>query len=175
MTFRPSALHVRIHAHVATTLASLALATGCADVTRFSSVGDHYEGAVVAGDFVRAALAPTTSLCLVLDANHLQDAPGTLTSNDGRFARTPLRPIPQIWHDPLSTLSFGEGRVQNLVYIVSPFADADALGDITAVLSLMQSGNVEVRLFRGAPAIDAGAGNLFGVFTLTRTAGQCSF
>jgi hypothetical protein len=158
-------------------LAPLALATGCTEVTRFSNSGDHYQGTVVSGEFVRANVNDGTSLCVVLDASHLQDTPGTLSSSDGRFQNTPLRPIPQIWHDPLSTLAFGEGRVQNLVYIASPIPDADALGDITAVVSLMQSGGLEVRLFRGAPAIDAGPGgnNLFGVFSLSREPGQCSF
>src|SRR3974390_2630780 len=84
---------------------------GCADVTRFSNSGDHYEGAIVAGDFVRAGFGAQVGVCVVLDANHLQDAPGTLTSSDGRFRNTPLRPIPQVWHDSLSTLSFGEGRL----------------------------------------------------------------
>jgi len=158
-------------------IAACAAALGCTDVTRFSNSGDHYQGSVVAGDFVRSGWDPSASLCLVLDANHLQDAPGTITSSDGRFQSTPLRPIPQIWHDPLSTLTFGEGRVENLVYIATPLVDADALGDVTAVVSLMQSNGVEVRLFRGAPAIDAGPGgnNLFGVFSLTRESGQCSF
>ena len=157
--------------------ASLPLALGCTDVTRFSNSGDHYQGNIVAGDFVRAGFDSFASLCLVLDASHLQDSPGTITSSDGRFENTPLRPIPQIWHDPLSTLTFGEGRVQNLVYIATPVVDADALGDIVAVVSLMQTGGVEVRLFRGAPIIDAGPGgnNLFGVFSLTRESGQCSF
>ena len=95
-------------------------------------------------------------MCLVLDASRLQDAPGTISSSDGRFRSTALRPIPQIWHDSLATLSFGEGRIQNLVYVVTPLVDADAFGDVVAVVSLMQTGSVEVRLFRGAPAIDAG-------------------
>ena len=153
------------------------LPLGCSNVTRFTNSGDHYEGNVIAGDFVRSGFDPSAQLCLVLDANHLQDAPGSITSSDGRFQTTPLRPIPQIWHDPLSTLTFGEGRVENLVYIATPLVDADALGDVVAVVSLMQSGGVEVRLFRGAPQIDAGPGgnNLFGVFSLTRAAGQCSF
>jgi hypothetical protein len=160
--------------------APLLLALGCHDVTRFSNSGDHYQGVVVPADFILSGFAATTGLCLVLDANHLQDAPGTLTSSDGRFNATPLRPIPQIWHDPLSTLTFGEGRVENLVYVATPEADADAMGEVTAVVSLMDAGSVEVRLFRGAPAIDAGgatppAANLFGVFPLTRTAGACSF
>jgi hypothetical protein len=180
---------LRFRRVVARPIASAALASnllvalGCADVTRFSSVGDHFEGSVVAGSFVLAGFQPKTSVCLVLDAGHLQHTPGTISSNDGRFVRTPLRPIPEIWEDPLSTLAFGEGRVQNLVYMVTPFIP-DGLGDVTVVLSLMQSGSVEVRLFRGAPPVgseadagtaDAGTSPLFGVFALTRTPGQCSF
>ena len=74
-------------------------------------------------------------------------------------------------------MTFGEGRVENLMYVATPLVDADALGDVVAVVSLMQSGGVEVRLFRGAPAIDAGPGgnNLFGVFSLNRATGPCSF
>jgi hypothetical protein len=170
MTFRAAAL-------LLSGASPLALTLGCADVSRFTNSGDHYSGAIVAGGDVLQGFDASAALCLVLDANHLQDAPGTLTSSDHRFWNAPLRPIPQIWHDPLSTLSFGEGRVQNFVYVVAPLADADAFGDIYAVLSLMQSGAVEVRLLRGAPVIDAGKGpdNLFGVFSLTRAAGPCSF
>jgi hypothetical protein len=156
-------------------------AMGCHDISRFSNSGDHYEGPVVAGDFLRAGFDASTSLCIVIDTNHLQDAPGTLTSSDGRFAGTALRPIPQIWHDPLSTLAFGEGRVQNFVYVATPDADADTGGDVFVVMSLMQSGGLEARILRGAPAVGAGepaaAGqaNLFGVFTLSRAGGPCSF
>src|SRR5208282_2340123 len=113
--------------------ASLPLALGCTDVTRFSNSGDHYQGPIVAGDFVRAGFESFASLCLVLDASRLQDTPGTITSSDGRFQNTPLRPIPQIWHDPLSTLTFGEGRVQSMIYVASPSLDADTGGDVFVV------------------------------------------
>jgi hypothetical protein len=154
---------------------------GCHDLSRFSNSGDHYEGPVVAGDFLRAGFGANTALCLVIDANHMQDGPGYVSSSDGRFDATPLRPIPQIWHDPLSTLAFGEGRVQNFIYVATPDADADTGGDVFVVMSLMQSGGVEARILRGAPAVDAGAPvsaaqpNLFGVFTLSRAGGPCSF
>ena len=159
----------------------LALASGaaaCHDVSHFSSnPDDHYEGPVVAGDFVLNGQDPRSRLCLRLDATRLQSAPGTITTSDGRFRDTPLRPIPQIWHDPLSTLNFGEGRVENLIYVATPMADADALGDVFVVLSLMQTSGVEVRILRSAPAIDGGAvaASLFAVFPLQRTEGLCSF
>ena len=158
---------------------------GCRDVRRFSSYGDHYEGRVVKGSFVRAGVTEDMKMCLVLDAEHLQDGPGTLSTSDGRFRATQLRPIPQIWHDPLSTLSFGDGRRQNLVYVATPLATSDAAPgdtqDVMVFLSLMSEGGVVVRLLRGAPQAEAGAPApaaappMFGVFPLDRAQGACSF
>lgn len=111
-------------------------------------------------------------MCLTLDTDHLQDAPGTVSTSDGRFKGTPLRPIPQIWHDPLSTISFGDGRTQNLVYAATP-SDGQ---DLMVVVSLMQSDNIEIRLVRGAPEADGGPGtSMFGVFNLAKQNGQCAF
>lgn len=163
-----------------------AASAGCRDVSKFSTTqGDRYEGVVVAGDFVRSGIATSTSMCVTLDADHLQDAPGTLSTSDGRFKAAPLRPIPQIWHDPLSTLQFGsDTRVENLVYAVTPLAgDASAAEaqDVLAVVSLVETRHIEVRLLRGAPQTDAGppppgvASTIFGVFHLSRQNGPCSF
>jgi hypothetical protein len=154
---------------------------GCRDVSRFSSKGDHFTGEVVKGSFVRSGVVEDAKICLTLDTDHLQDAPGAITTSDGRFRATPLRPIPQIWHDPLSTLSFGEGRVQNLIYVASPLSDGGDAQEVMVIVSLMQTDHVEVRLMRGAPQLDAGApssrgdGALFGVFNLDRQPGPCAF
>jgi hypothetical protein len=173
---------------VPTALSSLA---GCRDLSGFSSGGDHYDGYVVKGDYVRAGIAEDTRACLTIDADHLEDLPGRLSTSDGRFHTAALRPIPQIWHDSLSTLSFGEGRVKNLIYVVAataPFGDGNG-DDVLAVVSLMQSGDVELRLIRGAPGLsatdgaapvdggaDAGSGGpVFGIFGLGRQRGPCSF
>jgi hypothetical protein len=166
---------------------SLLACVGCRDLSGFSTGGDRFEGAVVQGDFVRAGVAPLTNMCLSLDADHLQDAPGAISTDDGRFHVAALRSIPQIWHDPLSTLSFGEGRLKNLIYAAAastPFADGMD-GNVLAIVSLMQSGHVEVRLLRGAPGLTAAAsdsgsqgapaGNVFAVFDLTRQSGPCSY
>jgi hypothetical protein len=74
--------------------------------------------------------------------------------------------------------------VKNLVYVItasSPF-DAGDGNDVFAVVSLMQSGHVEVRLLRGAPAavgdaaVPASAGEtLFAVFDLSHQPGPCSY
>jgi hypothetical protein len=160
-------------------LAALSVVGGCRDLSGFSTTdGDRYEGPVVSAGFVLAGIQPTTQLCLTLDTDRLQDAPGAISTNDGTLNQVALRPIPQIWHDPLSTLSFGEGRLKNLVYV----AKATSGDDVFVVISLMQSGDVEVRLLRGAPGLSAdGAasatpgGNLFAVFSLSRYRGPCSF
>jgi hypothetical protein len=149
-------------------------ASACRDLSRFStSSGDHFEGPVVRGSFVRAGIAEDAEVCISLDTDHLEDAPGTISSNDGRFKDTPLRPIPQIWHDPLSTFSFGQGRVKNLIYAVTPRADAGDEQDMFAVVSLLQNDGVEVRLLRSAPGGSANA--VFAVFQLTRQRGSCQF
>lgn len=160
-------------ASVASTLAlTLAPLAACRDVSRYASHGDSFEGAVVSGSFVRSGIAEGVRMCLVFDPDHLQDAPGTISTNDGRFASAPLRPIPQIWHDPLSTLTFGDGRVQNLIYAATP--SDGGVEDVLVVLSLMKSGGIEVRLVRGAPKADAAVAAetatppVFGIFNLER-------
>lgn len=175
---------VRIIAGAAVVLVSMLAVAGCRDASRFSTRGDRFQGSVVKGSFVRSGIGEDTQLCLTLDTDRLQDAPGTLTTSDGRFQAVPLRPIPQIWHDPLSTLNFGDGRVQNLVYAVSPRSGDAGVAeteDVLAVISLMQTDHIEVRLIRGAPQTDAGppppgsARALFGVFNLDRQLGPCAF
>jgi hypothetical protein len=155
----------------------------CQDLSGFTTGGDSYEGAVVQGGFVRAGVAETTRACVTLDADHFQDAPGAISTSDGLFHLVNLRPIPQIWHDPLSTLTFGEGRLKNLLYVATssmPFADGKS-DDVFAVISLMHSGQVEVRLLRGAPGLasdgtaSAEPTNLFAIFTLSRQKGPCSY
>jgi len=160
-----------------------AAATGCHDLSSFSSGAGSYAGPVVQAQFVLAGMDPSTTLCMTLDTDHLQDGPGNLSTSDGRFGTVPLRPIPQIWQDPLSTFTFGEGRLKNLMYVATastPFSDGNG-NDVFAVVSLMQSGGIEVRLIRGAPglSLDGGSestgGNLFAVFDLTRQSGPCSY
>ena len=173
-----------VRAFVIAAFGACSVLCGCRDVSRFSSHGDHFQGGVVKGSFVRSGIGELTEMCLTLDTDHLQDAPGVISTSDGRFHDAALRPIPQLWHDPLSLLTFGDGRVQNLVYAASPLAGDAGLEetqDAFVIVSLMQGGHIEVRLLRGAPQTDAGApppGNasaLFGVFHIERKPGPCAF
>jgi hypothetical protein len=161
-------------------LLAVAALAGCTDLSSYSTTSTkQYAGCVVGADFVLAGVSPTTELCMTLDANNLQTTPGTVSSTDGRFLATPLRPIPQIWSDPLSTFNFGEGRTKNLLYMASPSADAGGGGDITVIVSLMQGGNVELRLLRGAPPVGPGdaaapaSGNIFAVVPMKLVKDGC--
>jgi hypothetical protein len=156
---------------------------GCKDVGSFTTApGESYCGEIVESSFVTRGFAGGVRMRLTFDADHLEDAPGVLSTDDKMLVNAPMRPIPELFHDPLSTLQFGEGRDKNLVYMVDP-SDPTMGPTILSVLSLMHSGDVEVRLIRGAPAacsVDSPAAGdgapLFGLFApLHREVGQCSF
>ena len=174
-------MNVRALAFVAA-LPSLAFSSGCHDLSGFTTGGgNHYEGCVVPADFVRVGIDATTSMCLTFDADHLQDVPGAITTSDGRFSAAPIRSIPQVWHDALSTFSFGEGHQKDLLYAATastPYADGNG-NEVFVVVSLLQSGDVEVRLLRAVPEafLDAGTasanGDVFALFDLTRKPGAC--
>lgn len=161
-----------------------ALLLGCADNARWSTEpGESWCGSVTAASFVRAGMPEGTRLRLELDAERLQSAPGRLwtTAFDSgeRLSAADLRVIPQMLHDPLSTLNFGEGRVKNALAVVDvPSVDpARQATQLMVVVSLLQSGDVEVRLIRGASPGTATSTNieqLFGVFHLGREKGDCN-
>lgn len=164
-------------------LAALLLAGGCKDIDRFTTEPDEsYCGKIVSVSIVRLGFSSSVCMRMTFDARHVSDAPGALWTDDGVFHATPLRPIPQVLHDPLLTLNFGEGREKNLLFAVEPegaLRGASAM----AVVSLLHSGSAELRLLRGAETSatlppDAGPTGegppLFGVFTpLEKKKGQC--
>lgn len=160
-------------------LALVSVTGGCEDVSRFSTEpGESFCGQIVPGPFVREGFGPGVRLRLHLDTDHLQDLPGDLSTDDGLFAEASLRPLPPLAHDSLSTFKFGEGRVRNLMYGAHPSDGATAF----VVISLLENGDVEVRILRGAPPTagetePSGLNEsvLFGVFPLVRQRGTCGF
>lgn len=155
----------------------LSLLASCKDVSSYSTQpGENYCGGIVQGAFVRAGFGPGVSMRLRLDADALDRAPGEISTSDKLLDATPLRAIPQLSHDPLLTLQFGEGRRRNLLYAAAPTSGSSLL----VVISLMENGDAEARLLRGAPppegTLQPGAEEpLFGVFPLKRQKGDCGF
>jgi hypothetical protein len=169
----------------AATLLALALcAASCKDVTRFSTAPDEkYCGSIIPGPFVRKGFQAGVKMRMSFDANRIWDAPGVISTDDGTLAEAALRPIPALSHDVLSTLQFGEGRTRNFLNMVAT-SDTNAGGgqSAVAVVSLLENGDAEVRILRGAPLppgvqarpVEDGP-EVFGVFPLTRQRGNCGF
>jgi hypothetical protein len=155
---------------------------GCRDVSRFSTEpGESYCGQIVGASFVLRGFADKLRMRMTFDADHLADTPGALSTDDELLTNAPMRPIPELMNDPLSTFNFGEGRDKNLLFAIDP-TDPSRGPTIMVIVSLMHDGDAEVRLVRGAPSADASSAGpadgapLFGVFApMIRQQGQCSF
>lgn len=172
---------LRVVALAVTSLGSLA---SCRELDQFTTNGDHFEGTIVAADFVRTGIAPGTTMCLSFDAAQIQASPGSLSTSDGTFQQAPMRPLPQLQNDPLSLYTFGEGRIKNLVYAAhASVADGGAgvVPDPLLFVSLLQNDDIELRVVRSAPELgDAapppGAGApVFALFPLSRKPGPCTY
>jgi len=177
----------------------LSCALSCRSVSRFDTEGEAaYCGALVSGPsfhegFVATAQPPSLRLKLTLDTRQLSGLsettaaiPGALTSNDSAkglcsadqqplFSSSPLRAIQEVNHDALSTLSFGEGHDDDFF----AWADSTCQGTMLALVSLLRSGDVEVRLFKPAPlpAPEAAPEKRpgFALFYLKRSETGCGF
>jgi len=163
-----------------TTLVLLGVVSGggCKDISRFTTrPGESYCGNVVSAGFVRQGFGPGVRMRMTLDVDQLDSSPGMIVTDDGMFDYANLRPIPQLAHDTLSTLSFGEGRQRNLLFGIGPSHGPMAI----AVVSLLDNGDVEVRILRGAALLPgeepspADGEQLYGIFPMQRQTGTCGF
>lgn len=169
----------------------------CRSLERFDTTGDPaFCGDLVSGPsfhdgFVVDGKPWTLSLALDLDSSKLSSFAdnrsailGSLTSNDSEsglcpeqplFKSAPLRAIPQVYHDTLSTLSFGEGHDEDFF----AFIDSTCQGTMVALVSLLRNGHVEVRLFKPARLPDEMAPSDqrpgYALFYLTRNDSGCEF
>jgi hypothetical protein len=154
---------------------ALCAGLGCRDLDRFDTGrGGAYCGQIINGEFTRRGFDAGLGMRVTLDIDALQQAPGTLSTNDapmGPCAPQPLfdhaamRVTPELFADPLSLLEFGATRDHNFVVWV----DSTCQGSALAVVSLMHTGDVEVRLLRRGGASDPASPGDFGVFQLQRT------
>lgn len=174
-------------------------ALSCRDLDRFNTPGDAaFCGELVSGPSFHDGFVPTGQpallrLQLKLDTSQLSAfsedkaaLPGVLTSADGDtgicsgagqalFQSSPLRAIPQVDHDAIAALSFGEGHDENFF----AWADSTCQGTMLAVVSLLRKGDVELRLFKPAPLPAPAAGPErrpgFALFYLRRSDRGCGF
>jgi hypothetical protein len=192
----PSKPHQRLLQASLIVLASFS----CRNVSRFDTRGEEaYCGSLVSGPAFHAGFVPTGEppnlrLKLTLDTSQLaslsQTTPvllGALTTDDAErgicasetqqpmFRSAPLRAIPEVHHDAVSTLSFGDGHDEDLF----AWADSTCQGTMLALISLLRSGDVELRLFKPAPLPPPDAGPEqqpgFALFYLKRNDQGCDF
>ena len=171
-------------------LSAILLVGACRDLDRFETGSDEaYCGSMVPASFAHEGFLPddeteTLTLALQLDTDALTTTPGTISSNDAEFGlcapaplfdRAVVRAIEEAFHDPLSTLEFGEGREENLLVWV----DSTCQGTMVGVVSLMKNDDVELRLLKPAPLPPPDAGPAerpgFSLFRFRRRSGGCGF
>jgi hypothetical protein len=144
---------------------------GCKSLERYDTEGTSaYCGSIVGPSlfeegFVPENQPPGLGLSLKLTTETLSTRPGTLSSNDAQtgfcreegralFENAPLRAIPEMFHDSLSQLEFGEGHVQDFF----AWVDSSCQGTMLAVVSLLANGAVEMRLMKPAAEPPPNAG-----------------
>ena len=181
-TLQPAPVRPRLRAGI---LGGFALAfiagLGCRDLERFDTgASGAYCGRIIDSDFTRSGFAPGLSLRLTLDIDALDVAPGTLTTDDTatpapcsplpEFDHAPLLVTPALFADPLSQLEFGGTRDYNFM----AWVDSSCQGSALAVVSLMHTGQAEVRLLRRGTGVAGDTSEeQFGVFQLERN--DCVF
>lgn len=165
---------------VAVALLSLALASGCDSYDRFRTGGDRgvFRGTVLGegeASFIRRGFAAGTVLELSFDPAAIErPTVGTLTTiapDDTRVLdAVPLESITPLSHDLLSELTFpGAGRLETFLLLARPTTGRLAGRDVMVFLSLLDTGDVEVRVIAGTG--DEARGDVFGVFPLSLTRG----
>jgi hypothetical protein len=160
----------------------------CQSLARFDTKdGGAYCGPIVSAQFVRTlesegGFQGSLRLRLEIDTDHLTTLPGKLTTDDAQdgpcmpratFDRASLRVTPEVVHDALSTMTFEDGQVQNIV----AWVDSTCRGPMLAVVSLLKSDRVDVRLLQPSAAAAAGdtKRDAFALFSLDRLDNGCGY
>lgn len=172
----------------------------CRNLDRFDTHGEAaYCGDLVSGPsfhdgFIPAGQPALLRMALTLDTSQFnsssannQALPGNrlssndvdsgLCSGDGQplFDNSPLRAIPQVDHDEISTLTFGEGHDEDFF----TYVDSTCQGTMLGLVSLLRNGDVQLRLFKPMPlpAPDAGPEKRpgFALFYMRRNDKGCGF
>ncbi len=138
--------------------------SACDNLSDYSTKRDTcYVGAIIDADFVRlGAFEAGVKLKMALNVNALargNTEGAIITTDDGLFVDAPVKQMLELTRDSLSLLHFPGGR--NRSYLAyAPDRDGNVAN---VVISLMENGDVEVRIFK--PTLDEKEA-LFGVFRL---------
>lgn len=129
-----------------------AFAVGCDDLSDFRG---EFKGAIIKGNFIRSCFPADTVARLQFDPElAVGSTPdpdpsdrNRLTTTDGTFSDTQLVPLSALAHDQLSELDFpGRRRLRNFILVARPNRGPLAGRDATVVVSLLETGEVELRI-----------------------------
>jgi hypothetical protein len=171
--------------------AILLASTGCKSAQRFDTgPGGAFCGDLIAGSadgLIPDGSTTNLSLALTLSTQHLSDYPGVLgvqsSSDDSGglcagqrlFDKASVRAIQPALKDVIASIQITPDHDQDIF----TWVDSSCQGTFLSIVSLMNDGSVEVRLFKPAHETDAGApANVragFGVFRLARSDSGCGF
>jgi hypothetical protein len=183
---------------IAWLLAALAC-LGCRDLDRFNTRnGESYcgnlvgQGTISTGfeepGWVGTRSKPILSLSLNTgDLFREGGVPAVITSRDAAFGpcgpdrplfdKAKVRTIPKSLGDRVSAMHLGEDHEED----VATFVDSTCSGSMVGILSLIQNGDVELRLLRPVPEragdapVPPDAAARFGLFALAKTKEGCGF
>ncbi len=172
--------------------ATLLSILGCKSNDRFDTgPGGAYCGNLIGENFASDGLMPEGSttllkLSLTLDTHNLTKVPGILTSSDDQgglcpgqrlFDRASVRTIQPALHDVIASVQLTPDHDQDIF----AWVDSSCQGTFVSIVSLMEDGTVELRLFnpKPEPQLDAGApANSrpgYGVFSLRKSESGCGY
>jgi hypothetical protein len=138
-------------------LFALGLTTGCVDVRNFEG---SWSGRIVTEEAVRQGFSVSTQVeRLEMSEVSLQTISANLTTDDGRFERTPLQRVIKLANDSLASLTF-DGAPLRSYLLFAPLVGELTQSPASIVISLFGDDHLELRIFRG--------NDLFGVFNLNR-------
>jgi hypothetical protein len=175
--------------HLGASLPAVWLVLGCQTIDRFDTQGNAaYCGRIVQSTFVwtpesKGGFDRELQLQLKLDTSSLATEPGRITTDDAHrnspcgegvptFDGAKLIVTPQLANDPLSSLTFEEGQVHNIM----AWVDSSCLGRMLAVVSLYKSNYVEVRIMKpGDGTSDSTKLGAFALFPLDRRHDGCEW
>lgn len=155
-----------------------ALFAACDGYDRFRTGPDRgvFRGVVLGeaeASFIRRGFPAGTTLELSFDPDAVQRPVAgeiTVTAPNGTrfFDAVALETIAPLAHDLLSELTFpGAGRLATFLLLARPNAGPLAGREAVVFLSLLDTGEVEVRIIAGTG--DEARGDVFGVFPLRLT------
>ncbi len=160
---------------------------GCQTIQQFDTTnGAAYCGSVVGGQFIltpdtEGGFAHDLRMRVEIDTANLTTVPGHLTTDDvagpcapqPTFSHAALRVTKEMVPDSISTMSFEDGQVHNIL----AWVDSTCRGTMYSVTSLYKNDHVEVRLMKPAGAAVNGVpqGDAFALFSLDRNDDGCGY